>query len=394
MLHDPDRNADSSRTGGVTISAALVVLMTLSVCLHAVGCEGDAPPEPDPPTAADEAAVLNGVEIRVDALRSIKPEVLDPEGHAAIVVAGADRVLAIDLSLKNTGESAVPYRPSHSATPGQPDTTPLLFTMPEGEDGKLTPVPPVRLGEAYFLQGQIKNEQQIAPGKTIDDTYIFRLPGKGESLMLTVPAPLVGGTAGELAKFELPNKPKVVPAGKPGKLGTPLVHGPVKITVDAVKDAYVEAVQVTKKPGEEKLKYPYAYTNEPILRVDVTLENTGKEGLYYDPGHRANDSLGVELMLQRGNKTIALKRYKLADANAAAKGQMQPTTLEPGKKYKDVFLFQRPPTSAKTELEFILSGHLFSVPGLVRFELPYEKREPSPPDLEPYKKDEKKKDDD
>jgi hypothetical protein len=168
-------------------------------------------------------------------------------------------------------------------------------------------------------------------------------------------------------------------------LNTSVQRGAVKVIIKAAADAYVEAEKLAGKPDDKALKYPYAYTVEPVLKVDFEFENTGTEPLFYNPSHRAA-SPGIELVTV-GNNVISINRYKLADANAAAKGQLRaPLEVKPGEKYEDFFLFQGPPT-ANAKLALSISGYVFGVKGLFRFEFPYERKVPSPPDLEPYKKD-------
>lgn len=362
-----------------------VLCLALSAGLL-LACQGEPPPAPAAATPHTEAARLGDVEITIKATEVVTPEVVDPDGRAAMLSSVSDRAFVVTLEFKNVGQAPVTYRPLHNAATGQRDTTPLLFKLPEGDE-KLTAIPAVRLGENYFLLGQLQSEKAIAPGSAVVDKYLFRVPGEeAKRLLLTVPAPLFGGSAGELARFEMPNAPTIVSPAPPGQLGQPYKKGPLEVTITSVRDEYVEAELVSSRAEQEKLKYPYAYTVEPILRIDVELKNTGSEPLYYDPGHRANDSRGIELTPLATNR--ALRRFKLANAEATAKGQLsQVTALEPGKTYKDAFLFQRPPTSGDTELHLAMSGHIFGVEGLLQFKLPYSRTEPPRPDLEPYKKD-------
>lgn len=352
------------------------------------GCKGEEAPPPPQPTAADEAASMGDLEVRVTGTRVVSPQLVDSDGHSALIKVGPDRVFVVDLEFKNTGSAPVSYRPAHRGATAQPSAKPLLFKMPSGDDG-LVAIAPVNITEGYFIQGQEHTAITIAPGQSAQDFYAFEIPRGEANLMLTVPAGMFGGSAGDMVRFELTNEPKVEPEPKPAGLGKVVKRGDIEIKVTGIEDAWVEAVQTVSAPGAEKLKYAYAYTNEPVLQISVEIKNTGGEALYYDPGHRASDSVGVQLQqLSPNNRTLT--RFKLADADAAAKGQQTAAlALEPGKAYTDVFLFQRPLTSGEAQVLLSLSGHVLSTIGLFEFELGYDRSEPTQPDWEPYKKDQK-----
>jgi len=369
------------------VNCKVGLLVTALGLFLAMGCEGEPPPEPDPPTPHDKPATLGNTEVTVVGTEVKTPDFVDSNGQSVLVTAGSARVFAVKLSFKNTGDAPIPYSPRHNAASGQADTTPLLFKMPaEGE--KLTPIPNLRLGDNIFTTDQVQIETDIEPGKAVVDEYLFKIPPPDDKeLLLTVPATLFGGDAGNVARFALPNEPKTIAAPSPGDLETPVTRGNVKVSLTSVADEYIEAEKIGQE-AEKKLKYPYAYTVEPVLKVGYQIVNNTNKTVVYTPGHRALDSAGVELFVT-GSREISLSRFKLADADAAPKGQMKgcPCQLEPGKTYDDFMLFQRPSTASKTELLLRLSGHIFDTRGLYEFKIPYELSEPSQPDLEPYKKE-------
>jgi len=356
-------------------------LLTLS------GCRKGPPPPPPAPTAFDAAATLNGVEVSIAGIESLVPELVDANGRSALITSGSDRIFVVRLQYKNDGTAEVNYTPRHNAATGQPDTTPLLFVMPEKPEDRMTPIQNVRLADNFFTPRQVMSPTKIAPGAILNDEYLFSVPPKdATALMLSIPATIFGGTAGDNAKFALPNTPKRIEVEPFAGLNTPVTRGAIKLQVNAITDEYVEAVKVSGKT-EEEMKYPYAYTVEPILKVSVEFTNIGKEDLIYAPGHRDNESIGVKMDIVSGQE-LTLRRFKLADAKAIAKEQLKgPMTVKPGETYKDVFLFQRPPAGGAGKVTLAFSGHIFGVQGLFGFQLPYKSYEPTPPDLEPYKKD-------
>lgn len=356
--------------------------------LSSSGCSKEEAPPPPAPTAMDATATLNGVEVSILGIESLVPDLLDSNGHAALITSGSDRIFVVRLQFKNTEKAEINYTPRHNAATGQPDTTPLLFVMPEKPEDKMTPIQNVRLADNFFTPRQVMSPTKIAPAAILTDEYLFSVPPKdAKELLLSIPATIFGGSAGDNAKFALPNEPKRIEATPFVGLNTPITHGAIKLQVTAINDEYVEAVKVSGKAEDQEMKYPYAYTVEPILKVAVEFTNTGKEDLIYAPGHRDNESVGVKMDIVSG-KELTLRRFKLADAKAVAKEQLKgPMTLKAGETYKDVFLFQRPPVGGSGKVTLVFSGHIFGVRGLYGFELPYKSYEPTPPDLEPYKKE-------
>jgi len=337
-----------------------------------------------PPTPVGETVSAGPVEVTVTAFEVLSPEFVDARKQAVLVAAGTERMAIVRLQLTNTGETPVTYFPQHIASS---DRTPQLSTMPNAE-GKRVAIERIIAPQGVAAVGQIVSETVIQPGATLHDFYLFRVPPPDqETLLLLVPTNAFGQNT-EPLRFALPNPPDEVPAAPPAALAKTVKKADFQVTVTSITDEFSEAEKIQLKPSEKPLKYPYAYTLEPVLKIEVEIVNLAKHPLIYDPGHRSNDSSGVMLNML-GTTAPPLRRFKLADANAQPKGQLRgPMQLEPGKTYKDIFLFQRPATPNAT-LQLIFSGHIFGSQGLVEFHLDYKRSEPAPPDLEPYKKEEK-----
>jgi hypothetical protein len=347
--------------------------------LFFVACTPEPPPPPPEPTPMGEVATLGGVEISVVAFAVGSPDFVDTSSRAGMPPAGSESMSVLTLEFRNTTEAAVRYSPQHSASS---EASPQLSSLPDSS-GNRSPIERIVAPPNFFSVGQVTSPADIPAGGTLRDDYLFREPPKDlESLLLVIPGTLVGQDAKQFVYFSIPNQPGSI-SDAAGELKKPLLKGDVKVTIVDVQDEYVEAVKVSLKEEDQKMKYPYAYTLEPVLKVTVEFENVGKEKLFYAPGHRAADSSGVQLSVV--GMPVPLARFKLADANAQAKDQIKkvPFELAPGAKQRDAFLFQRPPSSG--QLEFMLSGHLFGVKGLMRFVFPYTRKEPAKPDLEPYK---------
>ncbi len=375
------RLGESVRMRFRSLSRITQILFVVLIAAGVIGCEPPAPPAPDPPTAHDSVASLDDVEVMVLAVSVSEPEFVDTSGQSVVLATGAERMMGVTLQFTNTGEAEARYTPQHNAST---ETTPQLFLMP-GDGADKLPVARIVTAANVHVVGQVIKDTAIAPGGALSDTYLFKLPPKdAEELLLVVPATLIGGDVATAVRFALPKEFSKTLSSALAKVGETITKGDIKVTVKGLSDVYVEAKKLSSKPGEKQLKYPYAYTVEPVLRIDFEIVNSGSQPTIYDPSHRA-DAPGVSLSMI-GTKTISVKRFKLADANATANGQLRgPMQLEPGKVYKDFFLFQRPP-APKAKLMLDISAHIFGGLGIIQYEFSYNRKEPSPPDLEPFKK--------
>ena len=357
-----------------------LLLGSLLVSFSLVGCSKEEAPKPAPPTAVDEAASIESIEVRVVGTYSGEPEIIDSRGNAALLSTGLAKMLVVRLEYSNTGEAAVPYTPPHGT-----ELAPQLFNMPvEGED-RLA-IPRVASSDPIFTVDQIQSETLIEPGKKVVDEYIFKVPNADAEELLLVISPEIFGKSGDPAYFALPNQHQSLNRPAPAKIGEVYKKEGLEVKVTGISDEFVEAVQLGTK--KKNLKYPYAYTLEPIVKVAMDIKNTGKNAIIYRPGHRSSGSQALGVMMSvKGTDNLSLRRFQLADADAAAKGQTKGTVkIDPGQTIQDVFLFERPPTE-NADLELTLSAHLFGLKGLLEFSLPYKQTTPAAPDLEPYKKE-------
>lgn len=349
------------------------------------------------PVAApsETSAELNGAEISVVDFTLTKPYYYNSN---AIFEQGQE-VAVLRLKIKAV-DREIKYAPLHNAK-GQERIQ--IWSKADIDKENIDVVNPknstfgrVPLSAYTLASGAATFNQITAPTVTIEqgseiiDEYLFHAPNI-QDLYAIIPGKLVGGS--NEARIVLPN-PHAVPSPTLAGLNQTVTFEDVSIKVTKVAHEYAELAP--RNPPVQPLKYPYAYSANPVLAVYVTITNNNKTHEFtYTPNHSAATD-GVHMSVG----TEPLKRNKIGTSDITGKqvavivkGQVDgATTLKPGDTINDVYLFAVP--TSNVELSFDLSGSLFRtkennntrpLKGYYRFTLPYKTSTPAQPDLEPYK---------
>ena len=349
-----------------------IALLIASMAFGFVGCKGE---PPEPPREVGQADVLNKVEVSVSSFEVTTPDFLDGANRAARPAEGQDKVAILRLKIKNNSGEERQYKPLHlEGAKGRVQ----LCTDPNPDTGARQNIKAIKFDASnnYHTPGQhIENVVKIAPGSEIYDDYLFEPPVTNEQLVVLVPGTIIGDNS-KIMRFKV-NNPVEVAAKPPTPQGTAATLDGLDVKVTKVVHEYAELDSVA--PPAKPRKYPYAYTEKPVLAIYVTLTNNSTEGKSYEPSH-GSDVVGVNLFFE---KTSQQKRIKVGNG-AKGKNQIQgKISIEPGRTISDVYYFE--PPSSNGNLEFDLSGHICGVRGIYRFDLAFSKSNPAAPDLEPYK---------
>ena len=320
------------------------------------------------PVVGAMGAPLNveGVEFKVDGY-SVEQLELDDGGETIVY----DKpVLAIPVTITNTGTTPIPYNPSHVGQQMNEGTTPLLYLDP----GAQAPLPPATKTAIKgivltrgTLPGQITQLQTIAPGDSVSDLYLFEVPPKTtDSLIFSLPPAWHGGEMPVLVR--IPYAPKAPKGPKVLALGESHQMGPIDLTVKSATLAYIKIKDTAQGDG---------YSTNPLLRIDYTLKNTGDTPVTYDPSHRATGDVIVARLIspEEGSQ----KRAQFG-ATAFPEGQVASvTTLAPGDTLSDYLLFA-PPSQNVSTLTLEYPGSIFSQQGIARVRFDYDPTVPPMPE--------------
>ncbi len=359
-----------------TNAKLMVALLTATMAFGAVGCKGEPPVPPKDFDVSD--TTTNNAEISIKSFVITEPDFLDNEGRSARPAEGQEKVAILSLRVKNNSGSEMKYKPLH--TEGVKNRI-QLCTDPDPETGARVNFKAISFANGgYHTAGQLIATTTIPANGEIVDEYLFEPPVTSEDkLVVLVPGAIVGDSSPRVLRYyvRLPND---VPRPEPITLKKPNTIDDLSVTVTKVAEEYYELVP--RVAPKDPLKYAYAYTDKPVMAVYVTIENKGSEARSYDPSH-TSESNGVNMFFAGG----ANQRIKLP-ADVYGKDQITgKISIKPGETKKDVYLFEAPTSDGP--LEFKLSGHIFSVRGLYRFNLNFSHvANLSKPDLEPWKKDE------
>ena len=354
-----------------------VALLAATMAFSAVGCKGE-PPAP-PLLMGQSETAQNGGKISVESFKLIKPDFVDAQGKAQKPQNGEVKVAALRLKVSNPTGSSITYKPLHF---NPPERRVQLCTEPDPETGDRTDTPAIRTNEAKKIHTPsqlIKDQVSIPAGGEIYDEYLFDIPMKsGRQLVALIPGEMIGDPSSKVFKFYVGDLQEAT-AFSPKEINEPVTIDDLMVTVTRASLEYVELVK--NPPDSKPLKYPYAYTKQPVLVVALDIKNTGNKERNYQPGHTSQVE-GLSLTFDGS----PLKRIKL-DSKAWAKGQLKGSkSIVAGESLSDIFLFE-PPASSGT-LNLSISGHIFGVTsGIYKFALDYQKSEPPKPDFEPWKKE-------
>lgn len=352
-----------------------------------VACEQQQAAEVPQPVPRDQTVTLNGVELSIEKVVAITPELMDAEGYSIGVA--EQKLFLVRFGMKNTGEASATYRPQHDVT-SAPDRTPMLFIWPDDAADQLKPtaVASIQFDGGLYTLGQLTDPNVTIPkGGKLTDEYIFEMPPSGaQNLMFTVPESIVGGTGKELARFLIPNKPDAILAPEIAALGKPITKGAAQVTIDKVNVEWLEVLPLEDEDAKKYETCPYGYTSSAVFKVDVSIKNTGSDTLVYSPRHSDNDSEDVKLATVGKGKSATITRLSVPpEAGVQLKGQLDEVDVKPGTTVKDFFVFERPKDSVK-QLRLEMAGHIFdeNIAGILIYDIPFSgSGQPPKPELKP-----------
>lgn len=275
-------------------------------------------------------------------------------------------VLAVTLKMENKGQAAHPYQPTHTADKATNLQSPLLFVDP----GPKAP-PSLNITGVYLEEGRLPSQKtgliQIAPGESVEDTFLFQPPTEENvDLMMTIPPAIHGGKnfLHVRISYTRPEAPGVT-VHEPGK---DIVVGDVTVKVTPGAVEYVKLKDVNKGEG---------FSKDPVYKVAFTLSNKGEKPVQYDPGHlQVGEALGVTLTENGGAGRFLRVRF---GGDREVPGQIRSATvIEPGKSVTDFAIFEQPSKQVKS-LRLSIPARLFAGEGLLRIDMPYTYSEPEKP---------------
>lgn len=349
--------------------------LVAALAVGSIGCKGT---PPEPPRDINESTVAqNKAEISIVAFELTTPSFVDVHKQAMRPLKDQSELAVVRLRIKNPTDANIVYKPLHFEAA---DRSVQLCTDPNPETGERTNVKSVVFdikSGIHTTNQLVANAVDIPPGGEILDDYLFEHPVIADSkLVVLVPGSVIG-QLGTTFRFYVSNPPPKVVPPEPKRVGEANVLDGMSLTVNSVDSVYMELVP--RAPSKEALKYAYAFTEKPVLAINVTITNTSSKPLSYQPSHTA-EMAGINLQMPGG---IALKRVKL-DPQSLGKGQVNGVIqLDPEESKQDVYLFELP--SSASTLDFSISGHVFGVRGMYQFILDYVESTPEMPNLEPYK---------
>lgn len=344
---------------GMRFSQLLPCLFVLAV---AAGCDEDPVIHP-----GDQPVTQDGIQFELEDYQIHYLELTDDGGET---LEFPDPVLAVGLTITNTGEDEFSYNPSHGAREMSEERTPLLFpgpTDPEFEWEEFTPqyIDGVVLERGHWDQ-QLQQQTALAPGESVTDYFLFEVPPSHQTnLVLSVP-PLLH--RGDLPVFLGFDYAEPEPHGPPvHRVGDTIEFDGVTFTVTDVSQEYIELEDASQGEG---------FSNDPVLKISYTIENNSGETVTFDPNHR--DVTGTEgALIQSLDTSFTRVRFP---ANATPEGQQQSRVdIEPGESIDDFSTFERPSDAVETAT-YMLPARDFERSGRVRVAFSYEPEDVEKPE--------------
>lgn len=347
--------------------AWLVVLLFASMLAPALsGCQ-----EPPPVVEMGGAGEAGGVEFTVLGYNVVRPELTSEDG----VYEYAKPVLAVTLRATNTGKDSFQYVPDHGGRQMAEASSPLLYYAPEGEDAPLppeekNPLKAVVLKEGT-LEGQLTENRQLAPGDSVTDRYLFEVPSEESAkLIFSVPPTMHRGNKPVLHRLSYSKQEPEGPSIR--QLGETISLDGVSFTLESATLEYVEL----EGGGDDEM----GYSTEPLLKVAYSVQNTTDSAIDYRPGHREASGNRPPLLYPGDEESETVTRVKFSSDLSPA-GQIQGRkTIEPGSTLEDFALYRQPADDV-SQLRFEFPGARFERSGLLRYTIPFDKRDvPEPPE--------------
>lgn len=359
----------------------VALLLTPALVLALSGCQ-----EPPPVVDMGGAAEAGGMEFTVLGYNVVRPELTSEDG----VYEYAKPVLAVTVRATNAGKDSFQYIPDHGGRQMAEASSPLLYYAPEGKEAPLppkekNPLKAVVLEEGT-LEGQLTENRQLAPGDSVTDRYLFEVPSEESAqLIFSVPPTMHRGDKPVLHRLSYskrePEKPSI------RQLGETISLDGVSFTLESATLEYVKL----EGGGDDET----GYSTNPLLKVAYSLQNTTDSAIDYRPGHREASGRRPPLLYPGGEASETVTRVRFSSDLSPA-GQVQGRkTLEPGSTLEDFALYRQPADDV-SELRFEFPGARFERSGLLRYSIPFDKREvPEPPEklAEKLKEDDDAEDD-
>jgi hypothetical protein len=302
-------------------------------------------------------------------VNSVELTHLDLEGPTG-AMRTQEPVLRIGLQLTNNSAVPLRYDLGFSATTATQALSPLLFVDP-GVDGELGPtgyIESVLLSTHQYLGDPIAAAVTVAPGQTIDDVLLFRAPPAGAtSFVLSLPPSIFGPEVKTpaLVRFAY-TAPAVIPEPQPVAVGTPWVGPDYTFTVTG---SQVQFVRLRNAENDE------GFSQNPLLRVDYTLTNTGSATLQYIPVEASNAIAAPTLVDAAG---LPIPRAEFQPGIAPVDQFVQRRQVAAGETISNYLLFQRP-EQGTSDLTLFIAGKRFDSTGLVRVTMPFTWADPPQP---------------
>jgi hypothetical protein len=278
-------------------------------------------------------------------------------------------VLAIPIVVKNVGDDAFMYNPTHRSQKMTESTTPLMYYDP-GEEASLPPSDKTPVNGVYLEEGnleeQVTEQTRIEPGKSIQDVLLFEIPSEDkEKLILSIPPEYHRGNKPVLFRMSYTYEE---PSGgeTPGKGETVDVDG-VEFTVQELSTEYIKL---------EETRDGRAYSSSPLVKVAYQIKNTTDGEVTYAPKHQ-NDSVRRTPVLRSNGDVFRPVEFPLKPK--IVEQQEGQKALKSGEKVEDFTVFQRPPKKVKA-LTFTYPASRFDRGGVLEFQVPYSYEEPDKPD--------------
>lgn len=275
-------------------------------------------------------------------------------------------VLIIPVTITNSGEDEFAYNPTHSSQQMSEATTPVLFPDP-GPEADLSEVTRVPINGVFLQHGnppeQITERLNLAVGQSVSDVFLFELPSGPQKLMLSIPPSMHRGNLPLFFRLDYtprpPEGPKVYEVGERAELGR------ATFTVEEASVAYIKLEDNVQGKG---------YSTDPVFKISYTVTNTGDTPMTYNPGHRDLSGRGAALF-----SSSAPYRRLMFPASTTPEGQtMGSATIAPGESKKDFVIFELPGEGIDA-LTLEYPGTALSEAGLIRVNIPFERKIPEPP---------------
>lgn len=344
-----------------------IPLAVIAVALLVIGCKDEPQIFPE-----DSAASAGGVEFEL-AEYHIRHLELNEDGET---IEYHDPVLAMKVDITNVGEDEFIYNPTHASSEMSQARTPVLYDIEEGSiDGaegyevdwdnfNPPPISAVRLEEGDWDE-QHRDTVSVAPEGTISDYFLFELPeSEPTELLLSIPPSMHRGELPVFIDIDYTSPESHGP--RVYDVGDTIEFDDVTFTVDEITQEYIEMEDESEGDG---------FSNDPVLRIAYTIENTSEQAVSYDPAH--GDLTGNQGPLVQ-SLDVDFNRARFP-ADSTPVGQVGSVAVEPGDSVEDFATFE-PPEEPAENATFILSGSHFEQSGRVRVSFSYEPEEVEEPE--------------